>query len=380
VKGRKKILFVFGTRPEALKLAPLILLMRRDSLFSPRVCVTSQHREMLEQALRLFGIKPHHDLDIMKKDQSLFDVTSKCIKSLEAVLRKESPHMVIVQGDTTSTFVASLAAFYMKIPVGHVEAGLRTEEKYSPFPEEINRRLTTHISDLHFAPTKRAMENLLREGIRRRSIHVTGNTAVDVLLLVKKNIEASKPKRNKLQKHCGFLQGENPLLLVTAHRRESFGEGIKNICKALREIALSRPVEIVYPVHLNPNVKKPVQKILKGLDNVHLVEPLGYESFVYLMTKSHLILTDSGGIQEEAPSLKKPVLVMRSVTERSEAVEAGAAQLVGTKTREITKTTLKILDDKAAYKNMLVSKNPFGDGKASERIMNIIKKTLNKTQ
>ncbi|MBI4824745.1 MAG: UDP-N-acetylglucosamine 2-epimerase (non-hydrolyzing) [Nitrospirae bacterium] len=374
-----KILFILGTRPEAIKLAPLILKTIDDKRFVPRLCVTAQHREMLDQVLRVFRIKPHYDLNIMKENQSLFEVTSKSLTAIEGVLRKEKPDMVIVQGDTTSTFTASLASFYLKIPVGHVEAGLRTNYKYQPFPEEINRRLTTHIADLHFAPTNKARENLLKEGISKDKITVTGNTAVDALLHIKTQLASNRKKTEKLKKEFPMLDGT--LVLVTAHRRESFGEGFKNICSALREIAQRNPaITIIYPVHLNPNVRGPVMRILKGIRNIHLIEPLEYETFVYLMMKSYIILTDSGGIQEEAPSLGKPVLVMRDVTERKEAISAGVARLVGTKKTSIVKAVEKLIYDKKAYREMTGHKNPYGDGLASERIIKALwefKKKLN---
>lgn len=363
-----KILFIFGTRPEAIKLAPLILRMREDKRFRAKVCVTAQHREMLDQVLKLFRIKPHYDLNIMRENQSLFDVTSKNISAIGNVLEKEMPDMVIVQGDTTSTFVGSLSAFYLKIPVGHVEAGLRTDCKYQPFPEEINRRLTTHIADIHFAPTNKAKKNLLKEGILEDKIKVTGNTAIDALLYIKSQLEADRKKQERLKKYFTMLDGT--LILVTAHRRESFGEGMKNICGALKELALRNPdVRILYPVHLNPNVLRPVMSILKGIENVYLTEPLRYEEFVYLMMNAHIILTDSGGIQEEAPSLGKPVLVMREVTERKEAIEAGVARLIGTKKTSIIRAVEELLYDKTAYREMVGHKNPYGDGRASERII-----------
>lgn len=374
MSGSIKILFVFGTRPEAIKLAPLILKMKKDGRFLPRVCVTAQHRDMLDQVIGLFRIKPDYDLDIMMESQSLFDIAARSLASLERVLRKETPDMVVVQGDTTSTFAGSLAAFYMQIPVGHVEAGLRTDDKYRPFPEEINRRLTSHIADLHFAPTKRARDNLLEEGIPGDGITVTGNTAVDALLFVKAGIQTSKTKQKRLRKAFPFLDEDKPVVLVTAHRRESFGEGLRNICEALKEIALNNNVKVVYPVHLNPNVKKPVTDILKAAKNVHLIGPQEYEPFVYLMMNAYLILTDSGGIQEEAPTLGKPVLVMRTVTERPEAVKAGAARLVGTEKHTIVGTVERLLHDKRAYREMTGHNNPYGDGRASERIIKAILK------
>jgi UDP-N-acetylglucosamine 2-epimerase (non-hydrolysing) len=370
---RYKVLFVFGTRPEAIKLSPVILRMKKDRRFLPRVCVTAQHREMLDQVLGLFRIRPDHDLNIMSKGQDLFDITARGLSQLKKVLVKESPDMVVVQGDTTTTLAGSLAAFYMQIPVAHVEAGLRTEHKYKPFPEEINRRLTSHLADLHFAPTRGAAANLVNEGIPRKRISATGNTAVDALLMVKEGIEKGSGKtgsRSKFKKLFPFLRDDRRMILVTAHRRESFGEGFRNICGAIREIAQKRDdVQIVYPVHLNPNVKRPVNRMLRGMENVILIEPVGYEPFVYLMLRSYLILTDSGGIQEEAPSLGKPVLVMREVTERMESVEAGVSMLVGADRGAIVKSALRLLDDGRLYGRMARRKNPYGDGRASERIV-----------
>lgn len=366
-RKRKKILFVFGTRPEAVKLAPLIWRMRSDSRFNPRIAVTGQHKEMLEQVMKVFRLKAHHSLAIMKKNQDLFDVTSKGLTALRAVMAKEKPDMVVVQGDTTSTLVGTLAAYYSRVPVGYVESGLRSDNKYNPFPEEVNRRMTTHAADLHFAPTAQARENLLREGISAKSIKVTGNTAVDAILYMKEDI--LRKDSGMLRNRYAFTRNNNPVLLVTAHRRESFGEGIRDICKALREIAVkNRNAELVYPVHLNPNVRSHVMRILGGHSNIHLLEPLPYRDFVYLMMHSHIILTDSGGIVEEAPSLGKPVLIMRELTERPEAVYTGAAKLVGTSRSSIVMAVTSLMNDSKAYKAMASSKNPYGDGKASERI------------
>jgi UDP-N-acetylglucosamine 2-epimerase (non-hydrolysing) len=370
----KKILTIFGTRPEAIKLAPVIKeLERRNDVFVSKVCVTAQHREMLDPFLQLFGINPDWDLNIMQPNQSLFDVTAKALVKLKEVLEKEKPDLVLVQGDTTTTFTAALAAYYLKIKVGHVEAGLRTLDKYNPFPEELNRRLVGHIADLHFAPTKRAKENLLSEGIPESSIFVTGNTVVDALFM----ILARTTSEDYLPK--ALSQPDRKLILVTAHRRESFGEGIANICLALKEIVKRVPdVEIVYPVHLNPNVREPVYRMLGGVERVHLIEPLDYIPFVHLMKASYLILTDSGGIQEEAPSLGKPVLVLRNITERPEAVEAGAAKLVGTDPQRIVVETLRLLQDPSEYSKMANVPNPFGDGKAALRIADILESTSGK--
>jgi len=370
----KKILTIFGTRPEAIKLAPVIKeLERRNDVFVSKVCVTAQHREMLDPFLQLFGINPDWDLNIMQPNQSLFDVTAKALVKLKEVLEKEKPDLVLVQGDTTTTFTAALAAYYLKIKVGHVEAGLRTLDKYNPFPEELNRRLVGHIADLHFAPTKRAKENLLSEGIPESSIFVTGNTVVDALFM----ILARTTSEDYLPK--ALSQPDRKLILVTAHRRESFGEGIANICLALKEIVKRVPdVEIVYPVHLNPNVREPVYRMLGGVERVHLIEPLDYIPFVHLMKASYLILTDSGGIQEEAPSLGKPVLVLRNTTERPEAVEAGAAKLVGTDPQRIVVETLRLLQDPSEYSKMANVPNPFGDGRAALRIADILESTSGK--
>jgi len=363
-----KALTVLGTRPEAIKLAPVIKeLERLSNKFISRVCITGQHREMLDPFLRLFDVKPDWDLDIMKPNQSLFDVTVSALSKLRPVLETENPDIVLVQGDTTTAFVAALAAFYLKIKVGHVEAGLRTSDKYNPFPEEINRRLISHLADLHFAPTQRAKANLLAEGIDEGSVFVTGNTVIDALFMILErtkgqNLLADLP-----------LQPDKKLILVTAHRRESFGEGLTNICKALKEIAEQvKDVQIVYPVHLNPNVRGPVRRLLGGVDRISLIEPLDYVRFVHLMNRAYLILTDSGGIQEEAPSLGKPVLVMRETTERPEAIEAGAAKLVGTKTECIVEETLRLLQNHDQYAKMANARNPFGDGQAARQIVDIL--------
>lgn len=384
----KKILSVFGTRPEAIKMAPVIKeLEKRPETFCSLVCVTAQHRQMLDQVLHLFDIRPSHDLNIMRKDQSLFDVTQGVLRELEQVLKRERPDLVLVQGDTTTTMAASLAAFYCGIPVGHVEAGLRTGNKFAPFPEEVNRRLTSVTAELHFAPTPWARDNLLREGFPSGSIFVTGNTVVDALLMVLNKIKNENLEPEiiaGLLSHdpslSGFLDDEvmradrRRIILVTGHRRESFGIGFENICRALAEIALAFPeIGIIYPVHLNPNVQEPVNRILrKGeLPNVFLLEPLDYLPFVYLMKRSYLILTDSGGIQEEAPSLGKPVLVMRDTTERPEAVEAGTARLVGTEKSTILKNVFNLVSDSAACTAMASAANPFGDGLAASRITEI---------
>ena len=371
------VLAIFGTRPEAIKLAPVIkALEERPDRFRSSVCVTAQHRQMLDQVLHIFNIRPDHDLDIMKPKQDLYGITSEVLLELKDLLKEVKPDLILVQGDTTTTFAASLAAFYERIKIGHVEAGLRTYDKYKPFPEEINRRLTSVLADYHFAPTERAKRHLLGEGIREDAVFVTGNTVIDALLWILER-QSSPEEQRRLRAYFDEAFGlpihPPRLILVTAHRRESFGEGFENICQALREIALRNPdLHIVYPVHLNPNVREPVYRIIGGMDRVHLIEPLEYEPFVYLMNQAFLILTDSGGIQEEAPSLGKPVLVMREVTERPEAVEAGTARLVGSKKEDIVREAQRLLDHPEEYRRMAGSKNPYGDGKASERIVEIL--------
>jgi len=369
-----RVLTVFGTRPEAIKLAPVIKELEKHSEFESRVCVTAQHRQMLDQVLQLFGINPHWDLNLMRENQSLFYVTSSALRSLEAVFREAQPDVVLVQGDTTTAFVASLAAYYLKIKVGHVEAGLRTYDKFNPFPEEMNRRLADALSDFLFAPTVRAKQNLLREGFPEERVFVTGNTVIDALLWVRRQrVKGEK----SLSRFPQLMNDSSRLILVTGHRRESFGEGFEKICRGLKMIAERNPdVRIVYPVHLNPNVKEPVHRILGGVANVHLIEPLDYAGFVLLMDKAYLILTDSGGIQEEAPSLGKPVLVMREKTERPEAIEAGTARLVGTDSEQIFEETQRLLSDRTEYEKMARAANPFGDGRAAERIVQILLKEL----
>lgn len=378
MKEKMKILTIFGTRPEAVKLAPVIRKIKDcPDRFTSVVCVTAQHRQMLDQVLDLFNIIPAYDLDIMKPGQTLFDVTCNSLMGIRGVLEKERPDLALVQGDTTTTFVAALSAFYLKIPVGHVEAGLRSFDKFHPFPEEVNRRLTSHIADLHFAPTVAAKENLLKEGIDQSKIRVTGNTVIDALLMVAKQLESPETQAGWddyfLQK-WGVYFDRHRIVLVTGHRRESFGKGFQNICAALKEIALShKDIKLVYPVHLNPHVQGPVKEILSEVGNIHLIDPLDYEPFVYLMSKSHIILTDSGGIQEEAPSLGKPVLVMRDVTERPEAVESGTAKLVGTDMNRIIYETEKLLTDNEYYQKISRVHNPYGDGRASDRIVEVLK-------
>ncbi|MCP2518970.1 UDP-N-acetylglucosamine 2-epimerase (non-hydrolyzing) [Candidatus Aminicenantes bacterium AC-335-K20] len=376
-----KVIVIFGTRPEAIKLAPIILKLKTISNeLSTIVCVTAQHREMLDQVLNIFEIEPDYDLNIMKDNQSLFDITVEGLRKLERVLKKEKPNIILVQGDTTTTFLASLAGYYLKIKIGHVEAGLRTKDKFNPFPEEMNRRLTDCLADLYFAPTKRAKENLLKEGVDENKIFITGNTVIDALLMVvekQKNKEIQKMLEQKFCSNYRISFDNRKIILVTGHRRESFGKELENICLGLKKIAKNNyDIQIIYPVHLNPNVQKPVRKILSNIDNIHLIEPLDYFSFVWLMNKSYLILTDSGGIQEEAPSLGKPILVMRNKTERPEGIEAGTAKLVGTDSEKIYSETMRLLENKTLYEKMAKAINPYGDGKASDRITNILRNYL----
>lgn len=372
-----KTLTVFGTRPEAIKLAPVLQKLQRFPKIESRVCVTAQHREMLDQVLKIFEIHPDYDLNLMRPNQSLYQLTADVLVAVESVIQKEKPDIVITQGDTTTAFVASLAAFYAQIKIARVEAGLRTFNKYSPFPEEINRLLADQLADLHFAPTERAKQNLLREGISPEKIFVTGNTVIDALLYTWARVKDrnfcesfSIPREIFSQ----IERGEKKLILVTGHRRESFGPEFESICLGLKEIAQSYPdVVLIYPVHLNPNVRAPVRKILSQTDRVFLIEPLDYEKFVWLMGRAFFILTDSGGIQEEAPALGKPVLVMRKVTERPEAIEAGTARLVGTDAENIFREAARLIEDRDAYEQMARAVNPFGDGHAAERIVKVLR-------
>ena len=367
MKRRWKVLVVFGTRPEAIKLAPVVrALKERSSRFHARVCVTAQHRQMLDQVLEVFSIRAHHDLNLMRAGQSLESITARVLEGMQGVLSAERPDMVVVQGDTTTTFATSLAAYYADIPVAHVEAGLRTGQKRSPFPEEINRVLTTHLADLHFPPTPRSEQNLLREGIEHSRIVVTGNSVIDALLYVRSKVQRRAASFRRLFPMVDFSRR---MILVTGHRRESFGEGFRNICRAIRKIALTEDVEIVYPVHLNPNVQRPVRHILGGMPNVHLIEPQDYRPFVFLMDASYFILTDSGGVQEEAPSLGKPVLVMRNHTERPEGLKAGTVRLVGNGEQLIVREVRALLHDRVRYRRMSRAHNPYGDGKSSGRIV-----------
>jgi UDP-N-acetylglucosamine 2-epimerase (non-hydrolysing) len=365
-----KILSIFGTRPEAIKMAPLVLALASDSRFESKVCVTGQHREMLDQVLELFAIQPEFDLNIMKPGQDLTGVTTAVLQGMKSVFSKFKPDVVLVHGDTATTFATSLAAYYQKIPVAHVEAGLRTGNIYSPWPEEANRKLTSALSALNFAPTETSSENLKREGVPASSIIVTGNTVIDALLVVVNKLKHEEPLRQRFAQQFAFLQQDRRIVLVTGHRRESFGNGFERICQALAATARAFPdVDIVYPVHLNPNVREPVNRLLAGIANIYLIEPLDYLPFVYLMSRAYIILTDSGGIQEEAPSLGKPVLVMRDATERPEAVQAGTVKLVGTEAVAITQHLRELLTDAAAYQRMSFSHNPYGDGQACQRIV-----------
>lgn len=380
-----KIFMVFGTRPEAIKMASVIKQIEKNPELKSVVCVTAQHRQMLDQVLKVFNIRPDYDVDIMRPNQDLFDVTANVLVGLREILSQESPDIVLVQGDTTTAFAAGLASYYLRIPIGHIEAGLRTHNKYSPFPEEKNRHLLSTLADYHFAPTERSKANLLREGIAESSIWITGNTVVDALLLVSEMLNTEE-KRNYYKRYFkekyGLSLGLNQkkMILVTGHRRENFGAGIEHICMSLQELAEDKPdVTFVYPVHLNPNIQRPVKSILNGKRNIYLIDPLEYEPFVFLMKESYLILTDSGGIQEEAPSLGKPVLVMRDTTERPEAIDSGTAKIIGTGRAKIVGEVLRLLDDKVYYETMSKSVNPFGDGKAAEYIVQTILCTKNKS-
>lgn len=375
----KKVLIVFGTRPEAIKMAPLVKEFEKNKAhFDLKVCVTAQHREMLDQVLSMFEIEPNYDLNIMSPGQDLYDVTSNVLLGMKSVLSEFQPDVVLVHGDTTTTSAASLAAFYQKIAIGHVEAGLRTGNLYSPWPEEANRQMTGVLANYHFAPTETSRHNLLIENKAANNILVTGNTVIDALFLALAKIEESEELKQKIYE--GFQKFNldpnrlEKIILVTGHRRENFGQGFINICEALKELALKNTdIDIVYPVHLNPNVQKPVKEILSNVSNVHLIDPLEYESFIYLMNQSYFIITDSGGVQEEAPSLGKPVLVMRDTTERPEAVEAGTVKLVGTDSQKIIDEAQKLLDNAQEYEVMSQAHNPYGDGQASQRIVHFIK-------
>lgn len=371
-----RVLFVFGTRPEAIKMAPVIKRFLADKSLATKVCVTAQHREMLDQVLKFFEIVPDYDLDLMRPGQSLYTITSDVVLMLKDVLEGFDPHYVFVHGDTTTTMAASLASFYHGSTVCHVEAGLRTYNKKAPFPEEINRQITGRISDINFAPTQTSKNNLIEEKVKEEDILVTGNTVIDALLESVERVKKSPPK-NVLEISEKFNPSKK-WILVTGHRRENFGDGFLSICKALKEIADAREeVEVIYPVHLNPNVQKPVNDLLSDTSNIHLIDPLDYPSFVWLMEQCYLIITDSGGVQEEAPSLGKPVLVMRETTERPEAVHAGTVKLVGTDKDLIISETFRLIDDASSYATMSRAHNPYGDGHASERILEFIKRINN---
>ena len=371
-------MLVFGTRPEAIKMAPVYLALReRSDIFDTRVCVTAQHRQMLDQVLELFGIVPDVDLNLMMAGQDLYHVTCSVLNGIRDVLREHRPDIILVHGDTTTTMATSMAAFYEKVPVGHIEAGLRTWDLYSPFPEEFNRQVASRVARWHFAPTAGSSSNLEREGISSARIHVTGNTVIDALHWVLRRIEQDPRRKGqlsgKLDSLLPFSWRSERFVLVTEHRRENFGDRLLNICHALREVASRYPNHhIVYPVHLTPNVLEPVTSMLSAVPKVHLIEPLDYEPFVYLMRHCYLVLTDSGGIQEEAPSLGKPVLVMRDVTERPEAVEAGTVKLVGANLKEIVKNVSVLLDNQDCYEAMARAHNPYGDGLASGRIVEVL--------
>jgi len=377
----KKILVVFGTRPEAIKMAPLLLeLEQYTEIIETKVCVTAQHRHMLDQVLDIFGIEPDFDLDIMKADQDLFDITEAIIHGMKEVFTSYKPDLVCVHGDTTTAFASALSAFYAGISVAHIEAGLRSGDLYSPWPEEANRKLITVLTSLHFAPTTTSRENLLQENVTESTVFVTGNTVIDALLWMVNRISNDEVYRMKIEEeiltYYDRFSMEKRFVLITGHRRENFGGGFIDICQAIRQLALAYPeVDFIYPVHLNPNVQKPVYEILNDLDNVYLIKPLEYEAFVYLMSRSYLILTDSGGIQEEAPSLGKPVLVMRENTERPEALESGTVKLVGTNTQKIVSETSKLLDDTLEYEKMKKATNPYGDGTAAKKIIKVILNT-----
>lgn len=377
----KKVMLVFGTRPEAIKMAPLVkAFQKRNSEFEPIVCVTGQHREMLDQVLHIFDIKPDYDLNIMKQGQDLYDVTTRVLVGMRDVLKESQPDIVLVHGDTTTSTAAALAAFYQHIPVGHVEAGLRTHDIYSPWPEEMNRQLTGRISTFHFAPTSLSKQNLLDEGVREENIVITGNTVIDALYMVVNKIKNSQELNFELESllsSSGYnVNHSKKIVLITGHRRENFGDGFISICEAIKKIAEKYPnVDFVYPMHLNPNVRKPINEVFGASkkDNIFFIEPLEYLSFVYLMEKSTIVLTDSGGIQEEAPGLGKPVLVMRETTERPEALKAGTVKLVGTDKKKIVEELSILLDDEDYYDTMSKAINPYGDGKASDRIIEFLK-------
>ena len=369
----RKVLIIFGTRPEAIKMSPVVKALERCRDFDVRVCVTAQHREMLDQVLRIFEVKPDYDLDLMRERQDLYDITASVLVGLKSILREFRPDFVLVHGDTTTAMAAALAGFYEQMTIGHVEAGLRTRNIYSPWPEEANRQIIGRLAGLHFAPTELTRANLLAEGVDPARVFVTGNTVIDALQDVSSRIERDADLSRSLRERFGFLDETKRLVVVTGHRRESFGRGFENICAALDELAARKDIQIVYPVHLNPNVKEVVFRSLGTRTDIHLIEPLEYIPFAYLLNHAYLVITDSGGVQEEAPSLGKPVLVMRDNTERPEAVEAGTVRLVGTERDRIIAGVTQLLDDPATYAVMARAKNPYGDGKASQRIRDILR-------
>lgn len=366
---KNRLLVVFGTRPEAIKMAPLVKELQQSPTLGVKVCVTAQHRQMLDQVLQLFGISPDFDLDLMRPGQSLTQLTCNILQGMESVFAQYKPDWVLVHGDTSTTLATSLAAYYQQVGVAHVEAGLRTHNLYSPWPEEANRQITGRLAGLHFAPTEQARSNLLQENVAPQSIHVTGNTVIDALLAISQRLDKDTALQSQLRAQFPFLDVSKRLVLVTGHRRENFGAGFESMCQALLDIAADPSVQVVYPVHLNPQVQEPVSRILGRAANVHLIAPLDYLPFVYLMKRSYLILTDSGGVQEEAPSLGKPVLVMRNTTERPEAVSAGTVKLVGTDRATIVQATRTLLDDMTVYEAMARAHNPYGDGLACQRIV-----------
>ena len=377
--SKKKIIIVFGTRPEAIKMSPLIHALKLEpDLFDIKVCVTSQHRQMLDQVLSMFNIQPDFDLNLMKENQNLSNLTSLILSEIKKIFDNYLPDLVLVHGDTTTTLATSMAAFYASIPVGHVEAGLRTHDLKSPFPEEFNRQITSKISKWHFAPTNLSQKNLLSEGVNKSLITVTGNTVVDALYWILNKIEKNQERKKNIEiflnNNLSFDWKRKNFILVTAHRRENFGKGFEQICLALKELASKYPkVNFIYPVHLNPNVKKPVYDLLKAIPNIYLIKPLEYEPFIYLLNNCYFVLTDSGGIQEEAPSLGKPVLLLRDTTERPEAVEAGTVEVVGSNKKQIIEGVSRLLDNKKHYKKMSRAHNPYGDGLACKRIVDVLR-------
>ena len=368
----KKVMVVFGTRPEAIKMAPVVKALKAEPSLEVKVCVTAQHRQMLDQVMDIFGLTADFDLNVMAPNQTLGDVTCKVLKGIEGVFAQWKPDMILVQGDTTTVMAAALAAFYHKIEIGHVEAGLRTGNLYSPWPEEANRLLAGCLATQHYAPTPRSRDNLLKENKDPNSVFVTGNTVIDALHEAVRIMDDDAELKTRLAAQFSFLDPQKRLVLVTGHRRENFGGGFVNICNAIKRVASRPDVQVVYPMHMNPNVRKPVNDILGGLSNVHLIEPLDYLSFLYMMRQSYIIMTDSGGVQEEAPSLGKPVIVMRDTTERPEAVDAGTVRLAGTETETMASAAERLLDDAVFYDKMAHAINPYGDGLASKRIAEIV--------